>query len=318
MSMPRLPSPTRYLRVFLFSLTLVFLCLAGFLFGVRMEAVVTAPGTLKAKGQHEVRALVAGLVELGWHEGTVAGPSGPPLHARLDPQGNGRTDPSAGKALAVQAYGLADGSGRRIGPTRFHRLEAGDILWPEQILGRVRADELRLELSRVQQRLEEVQGQGQSDHALQAQRDLLRERLAQSLVYAPQGEGAWLVLKVRVEPLAAVQPGDALALIAPCDARTGQPRDVIAELDVPESHYDGLAPGQEVRLYSATHNHRLHGHAEGRLERLGPLAEAAGGGRSFRAVAAVTESPFPLLSGSSIKAEIVTGRKPVYRIILEH
>ena len=37
----------------------------------------------------------------------------------------------------------------------------------------------------------------------------------------------------------------------------------------------------------------------------------------WRAEASVTEAPFRLVPGSSFKAEIVVGRKPVYRIILE-
>ena len=57
---------------------------------------------------------------------------------------------------------------------------------------------------------------------------------------------------------------------------------------------------------------------EKHIERLEPLGEpTANGERRFRAVAAITEAPFALRVGSSFKAEIVIGRKQVYRIILE-
>ena len=73
-----------------------------------------------------------------------------------------------------------------------------------------------------------------------------------------------------------------------------------------------------MRIYSTMYNQRLHGHAEGRIERLEPLAEALPSGeRRFRAVAVITAAPFALRVGSSFKAEIVIGRKQVYRIILE-
>jgi hypothetical protein len=69
------------------------------------------------------------------------------------------------------------------------------------------------------------------------------------------------------------------------------------------------------------YNHRLHGWAEARVERVDPHGEtAANGERHYHVWAAVTHVPFPqpLRLGSSCKAEIVVGRKPVFRIILEH
>jgi len=310
--------PTSYLRVFLFSVTLVLLSLGGFLFGVRMEAVVPATGIFKARDQQEVRALVPGLIEPGWQEAEVARISGKPLRARLDANGNGLTEPSEGKSLAIHGYVMTDESGKAA-PLHFHKLQAGDVLWPGQALARVRSDELRLELSRVEERLIELHSLGQSDEAALRRRDLLRSQLAQTVVRAPAGRLPWLVLKVHVEALAAVRAGAAVALIAPCDPVTHEPHDVIAELTINEGQGADLEAGQVVRLYSTAFNHRLYGHAEGNLERVDPWADGgAGDERSYRAVAAVTEAPFPLHLGSSFRAEIVTGRKPVYRIILEH
>jgi hypothetical protein len=319
MSVPARPkTPTTYLRVFFVSLTLVLLGLGGFLFGVRMEAVVPATGIIKARDQQEVRALIAGLIDLGWQAAEIPGASGKVVAARLDPDGNGLTDPGQGKSLAVRGYVLEDESGKAV-PLHFHKLQAGDVLWPGQVLGRVRTDELRLELSRVEERLIELQSQGQSDQALLSRRDLLRGRMAQAVLRTPAGAWPWLVLKVRVEPLAAVRPGDAIVLIAPCDPTTKQPRDLIAELTLSEAQSQGLEPGQAVRLYSTMFNHRVHGHAEARLERIDPFVEEGPGGeRQLRGLAAITVAPFALPLGSSFRAEIVTGRKAVYRIILEH
>ena len=42
------------------------------------------------------------------------------------------------------------------------------------------------------------------------------------------------------------------------------------------------------------------------------------GKRTYRVVAVVKETPLKLLLGSSVKAEIVIGKKRVWRIILEH
>ena len=47
-------------------------------------------------------------------------------------------------------------------------------------------------------------------------------------------------------------------------------------------------------------------------------AATAQGTRRFHALAPITRAPFALPLGSSFHAEISIGRKPVYRIILEH
>jgi hypothetical protein len=318
MSVLRPKKNTSYLRIFLFSLTLVLLCLVGFLFAVRMEAVVPATGIFRARDQQEVRALVGGLIEPGWQTAEVPRPSGKSLPARLDGDGNGLTDPEGGKSVSVRGYVLADDSGKAV-PLHFHRLKAGDVLWPGQVLARVRSDELRLELSRLEERLIDLHSQGQSDQALLTRRDLLRGQLAQTVLRAPPGAWPWLVLKVRVEPLGAVRPGDSVALIAPCDPITSEPREVLAEMTVAEGQSHSLEPGQAVRIYSTMFNHRIHGYGEARVEHVEPWAEGDDGGqRQFRALASVTQAPFPLRLGSSFRAEIVTGRKAVYRIILEH
>lgn len=171
------------------------------------------------------------------------------------------------------------------GERRFHRLKPGDVLWPGQMLASVRDDQVPL-----------------PRHELRV---------------PPHGE-RWMVLESRVAPDQAVQPGDVIATIVPIDAATGQPRDLIARLQVDEKHFGEVQPEHSVRLYSNMYNSRLHGFATAQVERLEPWGEALPGGRRcFYAVAPLLDTPVPLPMGSTFKAEIVVGRKSVYRIILE-
>ncbi|MFN3730536.1 MAG: VOC family protein, partial [Fimbriimonadaceae bacterium] len=58
---------------------------------------------------------------------------------------------------------------------------------------------------------------------------------------------------------------------------------------------------------------------EAEIERIEPWPEAtAHAPRCYRVWARITHAPFPLPLGSACDAEIVVGRKRVYRIILEH
>ncbi len=283
------PGRSYHLRVFAISLVIVAIGLVGFLFGVRLEAIMPATGVIAARGEEKIRAEVPGLVELGWYEGELTG-QGTTVRVRLDSQGNGVTEPGRdggqvvnppGRGRAVTRYRLEAGGQAAAGKVQFHQLAVGDELWPGQPLPAVRGE-------------------------------------ATPTPLVPKPADHWLVLKIYVEPGQAVAAGDAIALLAPLDPATHQPRALVAVLDVLEKHASDLEPGQTVRLYSTMYNQRLHGHAEAVLEKLEPLGEPlASGERRFRALAAVTGSPFPLRPGSSFKAEIVTGRKQVYRIILE-
>ena len=272
------PRRSYHLRVFAVSLVIVVIALIAFLFAVRLEAIMPATGVIAARGQEEVRAPAAGLVEPGWFEGTL----GKELRVRLDAQGNGVTDPAQGTRQTISEYKLPDGRVVAKDQLTFHKLAAGDELWPGQPFAQLR-----------------------SDKTVRA-------------VTVPDQNNHWLVLKVYPEGGQAVAAGDPIALLAPLDLATHQPKEFIAQLDVHEKHMGELAPGQAVRLYSSMYNQRLHGHAEGVIERLEPQGEPVPGGeRRFRAIAAVKSAPFTLRPGSSVKAEIVVGRKQVYRIILE-
>ncbi len=311
--------PTNHVKVFAVSLALIVAFLLSFLFGVRLEATAPATGFIMAREQQEVRAPLFGLIDLGWHEGTVALADGATLKVRVDPQGNGITEPTAGlPSQPVHHYKLASGLDVLPADLKFHPLKAGDEIWPGQVLAWLRVDDLRLQLHKLKGRLEDLQSRGEPGREVMVEYNLLRDQLEQAFIRAPQTRDPWLVLKTFVTPLQAVKPGDAVALIAPLDPRSHQPRELLAVLDIDEKHAGEIEPGQSLRLYSSMYNQRLHGHAEAVIERLEPLGEAGPGGeRRFRAIAKVTESPYALRPGSSFRGEIVIGRKPVYRVILE-
>jgi hypothetical protein len=218
--------------VFFISLAILVLCLVGMLFGVRLEAVAPATGTITARELCEVRAPLGGLVEPARQEGEQSQP-----------------------------------------------LQPGDIVKPGQLLATVGGEPIR----------------------------------------AADSAECWLVLEVRAQRLQKVEAGDVLAVIVAADPQTRQPRGLIARLAVEEKHWAAVAVGQKVRLTSNVYNPRLYGHAEAVIERLEPLGEPAGEGeRHFHALAPITAAPFVLPLGSGFQAEIVTGRKQVYRIIVEH
>jgi hypothetical protein len=276
------PPPTHHLRVFVVSLVLVAVCLVGFLFGVRLEDVVPASGRITSLDIHEVRARAAGLVEPGWYEG------------------EGEQLPSVPGA-------------------RFHRLQPGDVVWPGQPVAIVHDQAVRLQLQRLEDEIARHGRQGEAVDKLRRELGGLQQRLRQGVLRAPDTADCWLVLEVAVTPLEKVDAGDLLAALAPADARTRQPNRLVARLDVAEKHWGGVAVGQTVRLWSNVSNPRLHGAAEAVIERLEPLGEPdAGGERHFHAIAPIIGSPIPLPLGSGFQADIVQGRKLVYRIILEN
>jgi hypothetical protein len=281
------PRPTYYLRIFVICLALVVLCLAGFLFGIRMEAVVPATGIIHSRDQQELRSPLTGLIEPGWYEGEIPPSGAAALHVRLDQEGNGITDPAAGPVHPVRAYELDDGRNVARAKVRFHALQPGDELWPDQVLAEVKTDSVRPRRAVVR-----VPGKGEP----------------------------WLILKALLSRGQRVRAGDGIATLAPLDPKTRRPRDLVAHLEIDEKHCGDLAPGQTVRLYSTMYNHRHHGHATATLERIEPWGqETSNGRRRFRALAAVREtSDLHLPPGSTFQAEIVVGRKVMYRIILEH
>lgn len=273
------PAPGYHFRVFVISLIIVLLSLSAFLFGVRMEVTAPATGIITAEDYQEVRTTLAGIVEPGWYEAEVVRAGDSPLGIRVNHQGDGVTQ----DGRTVRQAQLSDGS--QAGEQRFHRLKPGDELWPGQVVASVRDDQVPLP------------------------RNDLR---------VPARGERWMTLEVRVAPDQAVQPGDVMATIVPIDPETHRPRQLLARLQVDEKHVGEVHPEQNVRLYSNMYNARLHGCATALVQRLEPWGEALpGGGRCFYALAPITETPVSLPLGSTFKAEVIIGRKSVYRIILE-
>lgn len=326
MSTPWVPPPRSYhLRVFAVSLAIVLLSLAGFLFCVRMEAIAPATGTITARDLHELRSPTKGLVEPGWYEGEVPQDDGPPLRVRLDGQGNGVTDPERGGSQLVTHYELTLAEQRRrVTPAvlRFHPLRAGDELWPGQVVATLRPAEGQGRLEPLEPRMYRGDGATELVSAIDFFRspaDRPRSPSAPAALRVPESGRLWMAVQAPLAPQQAVGPGDLIATVVPIDPETRRPLDLVALLEVDEKYWGEVAPGQTVRLASTMYNSRLHGHAEARIERLEPWGEEGDNGRRrFRAVAPVTQAPYPLWLGSSFQAEIVVGRKLVYRLVLEH
>jgi hypothetical protein len=309
--------PTYHLRTFVISLAIIVLCLIGILFGVQLEAVVPATGTITTRGLYEVRAGLSGLVEPGWYNGQVQLGS-EIIQTRLDADGNGlSTGTESGKVRPVQQGYVVEGENRiPIAGRAFHRLQPGDVLWPGQPLATVRDESLRLELLRIEDRIKDAK---EDTAPLLRERDRLRDYHAKGIVHAPDSTACWLVLEVKAGPLQKVNAGDIIATIVPADPATHQPADLMARLEVEEKHWAGVAAGAKVRLASSVYNPRHHGHAEATIERLEPQGKVmASGERRFHALAPITQAPFAMPLGSSVQAEIVVGKKLIYRIILEH
>lgn len=138
-------------------------------------------------------------------------------------------------------------------------------------------------------------------------------------VRVPESAPRWLVVELPVADGQRVHEGDLLACLVPVDPGTHAVAGLSVRIDIDERLAGSVEPGQEVRLFSNMYHHRTHGVAKGVVERLEPQAvEGPNGTRKFRGWVKVTESPFPMKLGSTVRAEIVTGRKRTFQIILEH
>jgi hypothetical protein len=90
-------------------------------------------------------------------------------------------------------------------------------------------------------------------------------------------------------------------------------------LEFEEKSFGAVEPGQEVRLYSNMYHHQTHGIARGEIVYLEPSGvEGPNNTRLFHAWVKVIEAPFAIRPGSSFRAEVVTGKKRTYQIIVEH
>jgi hypothetical protein len=82
--------------------------------------------------------------------------------------------------------------------------------------------------------------------------------------------------------------------------------------DRPGKRVPGRTPGPPLGPPPPSHFSIRHGHPAAVIERIGPWRE-----RRFGVGAPVTHTPFALRPGAACRAELVVGRKQVYRLILE-
>lgn len=185
------------------------------------------------------------------------------------------------------------------------KLHPGDELKPGQWIATVRPDEL----PRINDYLREFLPEWS--------REPIQPPESQ-VISAPAEFECWLVLDIRAAPGQRVEAGDLIASIVPIDPVSKKPRDLCVRLEFNERHFGQVSVGQPVRLSSIMYNNRLFGRAAGRIERLEPAgSERADGGRVFYAIAQVEQAPFEMKIGSSVTAEVVTGRRKLVRVILE-
>jgi hypothetical protein len=129
---------------------------------------------------------------------------------------------------------------------------------------------------------------------------------------------SWLVLEVHFADGQRIQEGDPIVTVYPMSADGAVVHHPV-RLEIDEKNFGAIEPGQEVRMTSNMFSHRSHGVAKGVIERLEPMGVGGpNGGRKFHAWVKVKDSPFELKLGSSVKAEVIVGRKKTYQIILEH
>ena len=137
-------------------------------------------------------------------------------------------------------------------------------------------------------------------------------------VLLPKDHRYWLVLEVHFDDGQRIQEGDPIATVYPIINTDGGIHYPI-RLEIDEKNFGAIEPGQQVRLTSNMYPQRSRGAAKGVIDRLEPMGvEGPNGSRKFCAWVSVTESPFDLKLGSSVKAEVIVGRKKTYQIILEH
>ncbi len=143
--------------------------------------------------------------------------------------------------------------------------------------------------------------------------------IAGAEVKTPEDASLWLVAAVHVEKEEGVKAGQRLATLVPLDPQSREPRELLVRLEVHEEHAVEVEVGQSLRVTSNLYNERTNEPLAAVVERVEPLGSVNDQGkRVFTVVAKLEPTERHLLLGSSVKAEILLGRKPVWRIILEH
>lgn len=141
--------------------------------------------------------------------------------------------------------------------------------------------------------------------------------MAAAAVQLPGDFAQWIVLEVQASDGQRIEEGDPIATFCPIAAEA-EAANWQVRLEIEEKNFGAIEPGQEVRMSSNMFSHRTHGIAKGVIERLEPMGIESPNGRKFYAWVRVLDRPFDLKLGSSVKAEVIVGRKKTWQIILEH
>ena len=129
-------------------------------------------------------------------------------------------------------------------------------------------------------------------------RRVLRSPVVGRVVAVPKREGE------------AVAPGELVAIIASTD-RT----EVILRVD--EEHFQEVAQGLPVRLYSSVFPYRDYGWATGQVSAIDPWARHDADRPYYRCWAVIESAPFEMKLGSTVSAEIILGTQPLYRLLFD-
>jgi|GEM_PF-862292 len=152
---------------------------------------------------------------------------------------------------------------------------------------------------------------GTALHEFEVRRDVIRERIADCTVKAPEAGVVTLLAKTR--PGEAVAQGDELAHLAHGPANK-------IDLYVGESQVNRLRPGQRVVMESLTFDALRHGYIEGEIQRvpLEPSRTVEKNGEissEYRLKAIVLSTPAELVLGSSVRAKIILRRIPLWTLL---
>lgn len=176
------------------------------------------------------------------------------------------------------------------------------------------------------QSLVEADYLGQLQSALETRRDSLRlraslihaelealgERRDEMAIKAPI-DGEITLLEIR-HPGMRVEAGDLLIKLSPLDAA---PR---VRATVGQRNIDLLSPGVPVRMESMVFDAPLEGYITGHIDRIAPEPQRDTAGSSaeprYEIMITVEDSPYPLVWGSTIRAEILLGRRSLLEIFL--
>lgn len=145
--------------------------------------------------------------------------------------------------------------------------------------------------------------------ALEVERDITQSALERCAIRSPDAGVVTLVLKRR--PGEVVKAGEDLAHVA-----HGEPSRV--EIRAGENQYHRISPGQRVRMTSNAFDAWRYGYVEGLVERIALEPEASGQIPKYRILVRIESTPQPLVLGSTVTAEIILRRVPLWRLLLPH